>query len=89
MSDGVRHHLGTTEFVGNVREGTGGIELAAFQGTVQIETRGYAVDDDPDHVKLELASDGATARVALDVDAARALADDLATLADAVAEADP
>lgn len=81
--------LGTREVLGNVREGNGGVELASLQGDVQIETRAYALDDEPDQVEIKLTTDGATARATLDVATANALADDLATLAAAVTESDP
>ena len=81
--------LGTREFLGNVREGSGGVELVTLQGDVQIETRAHAVDDEPDQVELELTINGATVHASLDPATASALADDLSTLAAALAEADP
>ena len=74
---------GAAELPGNVREGIGRVDIAANRsGEAQVETRGYALDDEADHIEFHMSIGSVTTTISLPVDEAVGLASDIELIAD-------
>lgn len=89
MTSGEPAVAGAKKFTRRQRADDGAVNLARLRaGCTEVTTNGYAYDDEPGEVELQLRIGGSTVIVGFDVDGALELADNLATTARDVKEAD-